>query len=238
MTRALLALSLLASSAVLAAPPNLSSSGVTFGLQYGRGLFAIDRDRLAAQVGDAEADLLVGSLRGTHTASLDLGYRIAGHLTLGGTFTFTGWDLGSANRGGGLFPGGYVKWHPLALVSDTRYLDVWASAGLAYGLIGQTRGAAGLLYEAGLGAELFIVPTVSVGAYFRAKFLNFDKFYVNYDQRAQPGNTLDLNGRELGRFYTAGISLNFHFGAGGAPAPAAAPATPAAAGASNSPTGG
>jgi hypothetical protein len=48
-----------------------------------------------------------------------------------------------------------------------------------------------------------------VGGFYRYIKPEFDKFYIDYDRRADPGNTIDLPNSSGGKFWTAGATLGF-----------------------------
>lgn len=195
--------------------PEFSKGALVLGLQYGQGLWALDRARLVEQVGEHNSDLFIGQAKGSHAASLRLGYNILGHATLEAALTGTGWDLSQGSRGGAGFLAGLVHWHPLELVwrEQTRPVPLDASAffGLGYGIAGQERGMDGRIIELGAQASYWFSQAVGAGLFARGVLLQWGSFYLDYDRRAQAGNTIALSKGSGGAFWTLGVSLDFRF---------------------------
>ncbi len=215
MTRSLAAMAVLAPLAGWAASPSFSKGGLVFGLQYGPGLWSLDRSRLAEQVGEPNADLFIGDAQNTHTASVRLGYNVLGHATVAAELTATGWNVFDASRGGAGFLVGALHWHPLELVwrEQARPVPFDASAffGIGYGIAGQNRGMDGTVLELGVTADYFFLPAVAFGLFVRGVLLQWGNFYIDYDRRNVEGNTLKLTRGSGGAFWTFGVSLDFRF---------------------------
>ncbi len=194
---------------VAVAAPEFSKGGLVFGLQYGVGLWGLDRNHLADQVGPAEADTYLRDVQNSHTASLRLGYNILGHVTLEGDLTATGWSLGDVNRGGAGFLAGVLHWHPMELIwrKQERPLPIDASLFFGYGagLGGQNRGMGGPNTEFGVLADYFLGDSVALGLFARGIFLNWDTYYLNYDAK----QSVPLPKGSGGAFWTVGLSLDF-----------------------------
>lgn len=201
--------------AAASAQPDFTRGAVVFGLQYGPGLWALDRRHLASQVGDGHAGVFVGDARNSHTASMRLGYNILGHATVEADLTATGWNLADQTRGGGGFLAGVAHWHPLALVWKDQPrpypIDATAFLGLGYGIAGQNRGMDGQLWEVGATGSYYFSPSVAVGLFARGILLQWSNFYLDYDGRTLAGNTLALPKGSGGAFWTLGLSLDFRF---------------------------
>jgi hypothetical protein len=192
--------------------PRFSRSGFFLGLQYGPGFFRFSQPDLAAQVGDANASLFISELEGqwNHTGSARLGFDLAGHLSVEGVLTATGWNVMSVDRGGGGFLGGVAAWHPLQLFyGDDRAVDISLFGGGGYGIVGKSRGADGRFLTAGAALDYYFTPGIFLGGFFRYIKPQFDKFYIDYDHRSVPGNTVDLPNTSGGMFWTAGATLGF-----------------------------
>ena len=217
MRRLLWLLAALLPSLCMAAGPNFSEGGLVIGLQYGLTSWNLDRPGLASQVGDANAALFADPVSSpTQTASLRIGYNILGHATVEADITGTGWSLSESTRGGGGFGVGVVHWHPMELFFHKKErpipIDPSIFGGAGYGIAGSARGMDGLVFEGGLNVDYFFVKMVAVSLYARGIFLRWDKFYLNYDQRAVPGNTVALPQSSGGVLWNYGIALDFRFG--------------------------
>ncbi len=227
---------LLASSAALADPPNFSAGGFNLQIQYGPGFWTIDKTKLGADpgknglsVGDERAGLFTGMVNDPkhtpgHTVSLSIAYNILGHASIGADLTATGWNVFDATRGGAGFAIGKVAWHPLELFFMKKEkrpiaLDFSTFFGLGYGIVGgatelagQPLGMDGLIFEWGANVEYFFTRAFALGFFVRGVFLNWDKFYLDFNNRDVPGNTIPLASPLGGSFWTVGITLNFRGG--------------------------
>ena len=204
-------------TAVLADPPKFSSGGVTLQLQYGPGFWHLDREGLAKQTGQANADIMTGDAQDTHTLGIRLAYNILGHASVGVDFNATGWDVTTPNRGGAGFIAGTVAWHPLELVFLNKAqrpipLDVATFVGFGYGIVGEQRGMDGFLIEWGINVDWFFNRFFGLGLFARCNFLKFGNFYVDYDHRDSPGATIALPDSSGGTFWHAGIDVILRFG--------------------------
>lgn len=217
MFRCVLVAGLLTGSTGLADPPKFSEGGFLFSVMYGPGIWGFNRTLLAEQVGAGNADLFIADAVTSHTVSLRAGYNILGHASFGVDFSATGWDVTMANRGGGGFVTGYLAWHPLELVwmkKDQRPigLDVSTMFGVGYGIMGENRGMDGLVLQWGFNADYFFARYFGVGLFAKGTFLQWDKFYLDYNGRDLPGNTVMVPKGTGGSFWTLGISLTFRAG--------------------------
>lgn len=211
---------LLLTTSALAEPPDFSKGGFLFQIQYGPGFWTMDPNKLNADTGNQDpggADAFVADLANTHTVSLGIAYNILGHASIGADITATGWDLTQANRGGGGFAVGKVAWHPLELVflnKEKRPIGLDASTwfGVGYGIVGERRGMDGLVFEWGLSADWFFVKYFGLGLFVRGVFLNWEKYYLNFNERDQPGNTITLSSPSGGSFWTFGLTLTLRAG--------------------------
>jgi hypothetical protein len=112
---------------------------------------------------------------------------------------------------------GYLAWHPLELgwlkkASRPIGLDVSTLFGVGYGIVGQNRGMDGLVLQWGLNIDYFFARTFGIGLFAKGTFLQWDKFYLDYNNRDLPGNTLPVSGGSVGSFWTLGLALNFRAG--------------------------
>jgi hypothetical protein len=211
-------------TSALAEAPHFSNGGFNLQLQYGPGFWTVDRDRLVTEVGVTNAELYAAVLKNSHTVSISAFYTILGHASIGADLTATGWNLADPTRGGGGFAMGKVAWHPLELVFMKKErrpipLDFSTFFGIGYGITGgasniegQPRGMDGLLFEWGANADYFFARYFGLGLFARGVFLNWDKYYLDYNNRSQPGATLTLSKPSGGSFWTIGVSLTLRAG--------------------------
>jgi hypothetical protein len=217
MFRCVVVIAVLTGSMGLADPPKFSEGGFLFSVMYGPGFWSFNRTLLAEQVGGANADVYIADAVTSHTVSLRAGYNILGHASLGVDFSATGWDVTMANRGGGGVLTGYVAWHPLELVWMKKEqrpigLDVSTLFGVGYGIMGESRGMDGLVFQWGFNADYFFARFFGAGLFAKGTFLQWDKFYLDYNNRDLPGNTLKVTRGTGGSFWTLGIALTFRAG--------------------------
>ncbi|MFL5320259.1 MAG: hypothetical protein ACJ790_11435 [Myxococcaceae bacterium] len=209
MRRAALLLSVFFAVPALADTPEFQKGGVMIGLQYGWGLWNLDRAKLAGQVGDADAATLVGDTQNGHSANFSLGYNILGHATIEATITGTGWNLTEGNRGGGGFITGAAHWHPIQifLKDQPRFYDASVFLGAGYGIMGENRGIDGFVWQWGVDADIYFAKTLAVTVFYRSTQLNMNSFYIDYNNRRDPGNTVNLPQGSGGSFGQVGIGL-------------------------------
>ncbi|MBL9038875.1 MAG: hypothetical protein JNG84_10195, partial [Archangium sp.] len=84
--------------------------------------------------------------------------------------------------------------------------------GVGYGIVGQRTGIDGLVLEAGFQADYFFTRFFGLGFFVRGVFLNGSSFYLDYNNRSLPGNTLALPQGSGGSFTTLGFTLQFRAG--------------------------
>jgi len=217
MFRCVLMAGLITAGAALAEPPKFSEGGFLFSVMYGPGIWGFNRTLLAEQVGTANADIYIADAVTSHAVSLRAGYNILGHASLGVDFSATGWDITTPDRGGGGLVTGYLAWHPLELVWMKKAqrpigLDVSTMFGVGYGIMGERRGMDGLVLQWGLNADYFFARYFGLGLFAKGSFLQWDKFYVDYNNRDLPGATIPAPKGSGGSFWTLGIALTFRAG--------------------------
>jgi len=194
---------------------DFSRGAVIFSIQPGYAVWGLDLARIqrdtevydpgGARVFVDQANQAIG------TVSVKLGYNILGHVTLDAELTGTGWNVFRSDRGGAGFLVGALHWHPLELVwrKEVRPVPFDASVffGYGYGICGSTRGMDGNLWEVGVDASYFVSKSVGFGIFARGIYLNWDKFYQNFD-----GNQFTpMSPGLIGSMWTFGISLDFRF---------------------------
>jgi len=230
----------LLSTAAFAEPPNFSEGGFVFSLQYGPGYWNFDRTRIAKGIdktcssgaacniagdGATEARLLTDvAISPSHAVGIRLGYNIKGHASLNVDFIATGWNIFDANRGGGGFLVGSVAWHPIELFFLNKEkrpigLDVSTGFGVGYGIVGggnngvnMSRGMDGLVLEWNFSADYYFTRNFGLGLFVKGAFMQYDKWYIDFDNRAQTGNTVKLPDGSGGAFWTFGIQLHLRAG--------------------------
>ena len=207
--KSLLAATLLFAFPATAASPEFAKGGAIVALQYGYGLWGIDRAQLASQVGQADADLLANDTLNGHSATLRLGYNILGHATPEATLTATGWNLTESNRGGAGFVTGGVHWHPIEIFmkGKERFYDASLFFGLGYGIMGQNRGMDGFAWQYGVSTDFYVAKSIALGLFFRSTQMGFSSFYLDYNNRSLPGATLPLPNGSGGAFRQVGVTV-------------------------------
>jgi hypothetical protein len=219
MIRCVLMATLAAAGTSFADPPKFSQGGFLFSVSYGPGFWGFDRASLASQVGQGNAEVFAvqDPVSPSHAVALRAGYNILGHASLGVDFSATGWRIDQPSRGGGGVITGFVAWHPLELVWMKKEqrpigLDVSTMFGVGYGIMGQNRGMDGLVLQWGFNADYFFARYFGAGLFAKGSFLLWDKFYLDYYGRDQPGNTI-ANIKNLGgSFWMLGLALTFRAG--------------------------
>lgn len=218
MIRCALMATIVAAGTSFADPPKFSQGGFLFSISYGPGFWSFDRALLGSQVGQANADVFAtDAVSPSHAVALRAGYNILGHASIGADFSATGWDITQPNRGGAGFLTGFLAWHPLELVWMKKQqrpigLDVSTMFGVGYGIMGETRGMDGLVLQWGFNADYFFARYFGAGLFAKGTFLQWDKFYLDYYERDQPGNTLPTPRGSGGSFWMLGIALTFRAG--------------------------
>lgn len=207
--KSFLAATLLFALPAFAAMPEFGKGGAVIGLQYGYGIWNIDRPKLTPQVGQANADQMFADTQNGHSATLRLGYNILGHATVEATATATGWDITEANRGGGGFVTGGAHWHPLEIFmkGKERFYDASLFLGFGYGLMGENTGMDGFVWQYGLGADFFFSRILALGLFMRSTQLSFSSFYLDYNNRSLPGATVPMPNGSGGSFMQLGVTL-------------------------------
>lgn len=198
-------------------PPNFSGGGFTIGLQYGPGLWNVDRALISKQTSTFAADTFANDAVTSHALTLRLAYSILGHVSIGVDFTATGWDLEKASRGGAGFLVGSATWHPLELVFMKKEkrpipLDVGVLLGMGYGIAGEQIGMDGAVFQMGLLVDYFIARFFAVGLAFRTNFLLWDNLYYDFYNRDLPGAMAKLPQGSGGQQFHLALTLTFRAG--------------------------
>jgi hypothetical protein len=194
------------------------SGGIQIGLEYGYGDWSFDRTHLVNQVGPALADDFLTHTHSGQTAALHLGYNILGFGGPEVDVTATGWNITSADRGGGGMVAGIGAFSPFNFfLPPERRWDAQVFLGYGYGLVGQTKAMDGGVFEWGARGEFFVTPNLSLGAALRFYHPQFGDFILDYDNRSQPGNTLKLPQGSGGLFWMLGVQVGILLPVGGEP---------------------
>lgn len=221
MVRPFLLAALLCAHLAHAAVPDFSAGGVVFSLQYGPGSWFLDGPKLNEQLQNFpfEQGLLTDTTLNGQSATVRLGYNVLGHATVEGTLTATGWNLFDPNRGGAGFGTGVLHWHPLQLV-DQLYAPAWMKeraydaslfVGMGYGILGQTRGLDGLVWQWGADANWYFGKSIGLGLFVRSTQLATTNYYIDFYNRSVAGNTIVLADGGVGSFVQFGVDLTLRF---------------------------
>ena len=210
--------------------PEFKSGGFLFSIQYGYAVW----DPNTARIGQSTEASDPGSMarinthlksKPAHALTLGLAYNLLGHVSIGADITASGWDVFSPGRGGGGAVVGKVAWHPLqavfaAMKEDRKFgFDFNTFFGVGYGICGfgsgadnDKRGMDGLLFEWGLNADYFLARYFAIGIYVKGIFTSWDKYYIDFENRADPGNTITLHPVSGGAIWSFGLTLTFRGG--------------------------
>jgi hypothetical protein len=178
---------LLAPAALLAqAQPQARAEGLVLRLEPGWVSWSLDAGHIAGQTGLPTAEVqqfLVDQTQNGPGLTLGLGYNIKGHATVGLSLTGTGWDIGSADRGGGGLLAFEAAWHPVELFSGlrTRAWDASLFGGAGYFVMGEERALDGLHLQAGLRAEYFVTRWLSLGGALRYVSLRGSRYILDWN---------------------------------------------------------
>lgn len=185
MVRLILAALMLVGSTAWAQKPAVAE-GVVVRLEGGFTQWSLEPARVQGQEGVPEGDVqpaFADQVQAGPTATLELGYNIAGHVTLAASVAATGWDLSTRDRGGGGFVAGLIAWHPLELIPSARdrSWDLSFFGGAGYGVVGEVRAMDGLHAQFGGRAEYFPTPWLSVGLSVRTVPLMFRRYVIDWN---------------------------------------------------------
>jgi hypothetical protein len=202
--------------------PDFSRGAVIFGIQggyavWGLNLNAIKQSTDGFDPGGAE-DFVAQTAQGIGAASLKLGYNILGHVTIDAELTANGWRIFDASRGGAGFLIGALHWHPLQIARRNQAhplpFDASLFFGYGYGIggssttnplrAGTSNGMDGQLMEFGVDATYFVSKTVGFGIFGRGIFLNWDKYYIDFDNKVYT----KVAG-PVGSVWTFGVAIEF-----------------------------
>jgi hypothetical protein len=204
--------------------PKFGSWGAQVRIEYGIGVWNLDRDNLNRQVlfvGGAYAD----RQQNTHALGLGVLALLKGHASVGFHINATGWDVPNTNRSGAGYVVGLVGWHPLELLFKlleqprTFGLDVVTFLGFGYGIMGggnPALGMDGFIVQWGFNLDYYFTRWFALGFVARGNFLRYSTFYLNWDAAHSdppvPGSYLGLNPPSGGAWWHVGFSLVFRFG--------------------------
>ncbi len=202
--------------------PDFKGGGFLFDIQYGYSVWSMNAPRVSGATGEHLVDELAS--KPAHMLTIGLAYNILGHVSIGADITASGWDVFSPNRGGGGFVVGKIAWHPLqavfaAMKEDRKFgFDFNTFFGVGYGISGfgpdadNKRGMDGLIFEWGLQADYFLARYFALGVYVKGIFTSWNKYYLDFENRAQAGNTINLNPVSGGAVWGFGLTLTFRGG--------------------------
>ena len=157
---------------------------------------------------------MIGETKNAFAMTLGIGYDIKGLFTLGLELTGTGWNIGSANRGGGGLSSFTVAWHPLGNFvhgGKMRVLDLSIFVGAGWGVVGQDRALRGLIVTTGVRAEAYLAPWISMGATLRWDPLFYGTYVINWNG----GQTVDLPKNSGGSVLVPAFTIALHMVPGG-----------------------
>jgi hypothetical protein len=214
--------------------PQFSHGAFIIGLDWGDGLWGIDRASLAKSLGgpifgQAAADTFASQIHDSWaTLGINLGYNIKGHATIGASFTATGWDVFAPTRGGSgslLFT---VAWHPLELVFLNKEkrpfgLDFSLMGGVGYGIVGYSGGsgqpalgADGVVGMFGGNVIYYLTKNLGLGFFVKGFFLDYGTLYTDWDSAHSGGGgavSLQNSSTPKAGFFThIGIELSLRVG--------------------------
>lgn len=200
--------------------PKFKKGGVLISLQAGAAVPHLDDANLNSLF--TGAFLFTRQVQTAPGVGFRLGYNILGHASVGADFTATGWDVFNDNRGGSGYLVGYVAWHPMELFflkKDERPfgLDFNTHVGLGYGIVGGSQPAAwgmdGIAVQWGFAIDYFLNRYFAVEFFAKVNFLQFDKFYFDWDSahRGGPG-AININPRGGGTWWHTGLALVLRIG--------------------------
>jgi hypothetical protein len=223
MRRVALALLVLAA----AAPAYAGSEGVYLTIDGGYSLWNKDQlsKKLATRVSPGDVSLLVdqqmpdGGFFGLH-----LGYNVAGHVAVEGSFAIHPWSPFDETRGAVGLMGLALRWFPLqGLLKPNRQFDISLIGGINYVLMGgggitqggvavdnSARGFDGIATEFGTTLELYPVKVVSLGITPRVYFLDPARYFTSFNKR-DSGGSISLGGGGGGALWSIAFSVSFHF---------------------------
>jgi hypothetical protein len=230
MRRIALAAALLAAAA---APRAFAGEGVYLTIDAGYALWNKDtlKKNLAPQVGTdaasglSNADLLTQQMPDGAVFGLHLGYNIAGHVGIEGSFALRPWNISSDTRGGIGIAGMAVRWFPLqGFVRPGRPFDVSLLIGADYFLMGgggitdatgatvsnSSRGLDGAALELGGTIEAYPLRWLSIGVTPRIYYFDPLRYFTAWDKR-DTGGQIPLTGQVGGGIFSISASLTFHF---------------------------
>jgi len=214
---ALLAAALLAPSLARASGP-ATGEGLVVRLEPGYALWQLDAKNIESQVGPLAVEVpakMVGEVQNAFGLTLAIGYDILGHATVGLEISGTGWNVGSANRGGAGFVSFTAAWHPVRLFdkrgASRRPWDASIFFGAGWGVVGEDRAMRGLFLTLGARAEYFPKPWFSVGLSIRMNPLMFSRYVTDWNA----GAGVDLPKGSGGDLLVPALTIALHAPLGG-----------------------
>lgn len=205
--------------------PRFKSGGFLITLQAGAGLPRIDEAYLNGQY---FASFLYYREVPKESAGvgLRLAYNILGFVSVGADFTATGWRVMESSRGGAGFLVGLVALHPLQFFFINKEerpfgLDVSTHVGVGYGITGTSStlpggiatGMDGIVVQWGLTLDYFFTRYFGLEFFAKCNFLQFDKFYWDWDGAHSGGpGAATLSPRGGGQWWHVGLAIVLRIG--------------------------
>lgn len=202
--------------------PKFKKGGFLITLQAGAGVPHLDEQFLASQTGGAAPFFTAQVPKESLGLGLRLAYNILGYVSIGADFTATGWSVFESKRGGSGYLVGLVALHPMNFFFINKEerpfgLDFSTHVGLGYGIAGVSGppalGMDGIAVQWGLTIDYFFNRYFGLEFFAKCNFLQFDKFYYDWDSAHSGGNgAATLNPRGGGTWWHTGLALVLRVG--------------------------
>lgn len=201
--------------------PHFKTGGFLIGLQAGAGVPHLDGQFLNSQT-FGTASLYTSRVPSEAVGlGLRLAYNILGFVSVGADFTATGWNVFDSNRGGTGFLVGLVAIHPMQfffLNKEERPigLDFSTHVGVGYGISGiggsPALGLDGIAVQWGLTIDFFFNKYFGLEFFAKCNFLQFDRFYFDWDSAHSGGPGAIAMQRGGGQWWHTGLAIVLRIG--------------------------
>lgn len=206
--------------------PKFNKGGFLITLQAGAGVPHLDESYPTSDLTSAAIALAYPLYRNNVPKEsvglgLRLAYNILGFVSIGADATATGWSVFDSKRGGTGFLVGLVAIHPMQfffLQKDERPfgLDFSTHVGVGYGISGTSDpalGYDGIAVQWGLTLDYFVNRYIGFEFFAKCNFLQFDKFYTDWDGAHQGGfGAATRASRGGGTWWHTGLALVLRIG--------------------------